>query len=526
MPSESSNGIVVCEVWLGLPASILTTVRSSAVDALRLLMEKSPTGAPTVSFVVIEPADHISHERLQQLVASSLPQLTRFRSRLVDRPLGVGPPFWAEIDHYDPSSQIHRATLPAPGGRREFADLIAHLSAGSRHPREMLWEAWSIDGLSGGRWALVVRLSPVLSERGIGTASIWSRLLRSDPLPDASDDQPRQPSPDIPAIGELAAEVITELLEFQFKGLFLVAETVTGLLRAVRGRLGGMHVAAEHDSVPATVSSMRGPLPRNAFTAPLTERRAVAFASVCQADLEAVSNAFGGDVTNVLLAACTLSLRSWLERHDAVPVDPLVMWMPLTQSGVELAGEKGSPVAGQIRVPVELGDPIEVLTNLHTATERMSTANAHDDEKAHLTVDVAAIASLVPSALMDAGMRIVRRLDVRRLLTPISHGSVYSVPAQPLRAYCAGAEVVGMHTVTPLVEGGGLTITPTLHGAEMHLSVCVCPDNVPAVDDIATGIVEALGTLVAAARKSPRGQGRSVVTEMTTHTTKRRQAGF
>jgi diacylglycerol O-acyltransferase len=69
-----------------------------------------------------------------------------------------------------------------------------------------------------------------------------------------------------------------------------------------------------------------------------------------------------------------------------------------------------------------------------------------------------------------------------------------------------------------------LTITPTSHGAEMHLSVCVCPDNVPAVDEIATGIVDALGTLVAAAHKSPRGQGRSVVTEMTAHAIKRGQA--
>jgi diacylglycerol O-acyltransferase / wax synthase len=58
----------------------------------------------------------------------------------------------------------------------------------------------------------------------------------------------------------------------------------------------------------------------------------------------------------------------------------------------------------------------------------------------------------------------------------------------------------------------------------MHLSVCVCPDNVPAVDDIATGIVDALDILVVAARKSPRGQGRSVVTEMTTHASKRRHA--
>jgi diacylglycerol O-acyltransferase len=267
---------------------------------------------------------------------------------------------------------------------------------------------------------------------------------------------------------------------------------------------------------------MRGPVPRNAFSAPLTDRRAVAFASIWQADLEAVSTAFGGDVTNVLLAACTLSLRAWLQRYDTVPDDPLAMWMPLAQSGAAPAENRDSPIAGQIRIPVQLGDPIEILTNLHTATVRMNTAHSHDDE--NFTGDVAAITSLIPSTVLRAGMRIVRQLDVRRRLTPISHGSVSSDSGQSSPAYCAGAKVVSIHTVTPLLEGCGLTITPTTHGEQMHLSVCVCPDNVPAVDDIATGIVDALDLLAAAASKSPRGQGRSVVTEMTTHTSKRRHA--
>src|SRR6202012_3659272 len=164
---------------------------------------------------------------------------------LVDRPWGVGPPFWTEIDRYDPSSQIHRATLQAPGGQREFADLIAHLSAESPHHREMLWEAWSIDGLSGGRWALAVRLSPVLSDCGVGAAAILFRLLRSDPR--VSDDQPRQPSPGKPAVGEFISEVISELLEFQFKGLYLVGETVSGLLHMMHGQLGGMKLLDERE---------------------------------------------------------------------------------------------------------------------------------------------------------------------------------------------------------------------------------------------------------------------------------------
>ena len=78
-----------------------------------------------------------------------------------------------------------------------------------------------------------------------------------------------------------------------------------------------------------------------------------------------------------------------------------------------------------------------------------------------------------------------------------------------------------MHTAAPLLEGCGLNITATSHNDVMDLCVCVCPDNVPGVDDIATGITESVDLLVAAAQQSPRGHGRSVVTEMTSHVEKR-----
>jgi diacylglycerol O-acyltransferase len=506
----------------GFSESMLAGIRSSTADAMRLLTQASTIPGHTVSLIVIEPSDQLSHQRLEQLVGSSLPQLAPFRSRLIGRPLGVGRPLWAEIDDYDPTSQIHRATIRAPGGQREFADVIAQLSAGSRGHRKALWEAWSIDGLPDGRWALAVRMSPALSDGDIGAASVWSRLLRSDAHDDRAVGQPAKQSLGMPAVGELVTDVITELLEYQIKGLRLIAETVTGALVAVAGQVRS---TSEPDPMPPPVSSMSGPLPRNAFNAPLTKRRAVAFVSIPLADLETVSNAFGGDITNVFLAACTLSLRAWLQRHDTVPDDPLVMRMPLALSGAAAATFGDRPIAGEIRIPVQLDDPVEVLTNLHTATERMNTAQRRDAEKSVPTIDLARIASLIPATAVHAAMRIYSRLGLRQRLAPICHANVSYISGQPVPAYCAGAEVVGMHTVAPLVEGCGLNITLTTRGEAIDLSVCACPDNVPEVDEIATGIAESLDILTAAARKSPRGQGRSVVTEMTSHATQHRHGG-
>jgi len=490
-------------------------MRLSGIDALSLHTQSSETPAHTVTLAVIEASDQLSHQRLHQLVARSLPQLARFRSRLVTKPLGVGQPVWAEIDDYDPAPQIHCATVRAPGGRREFADLIADLSTGRQDCRTRLWEAWSINGLAGGRWALAVKMSPALNDGAAGAASLWPRLVSTGPRADPGNSLPSEPSlGSAPSVGELVIDVVSEIVENQVTGVWLIAETVSGVLRAVRGRLLGTGGRA---AMAAAASSMSGPVPYTVFNAPLTKRRAVAFASIRLADVKTVSNAFGGSITNVVLAACTLSLRAWLQRHDKVPDGPLLMRMPFELPATDPPRIGKAWTVGRLRIPVHLDDPVQVLANLHTATERLNAVRSCRNESAAATIDLDTIASLIPPTVAHVGMQLYTRSGLRHQLKPICHGSVSYIADEPVQAYCAGAKVVGMHTVTPLVEGSGLNIALTSRGDELDVSVCACPDNVPAVDDIATGIAHSVDILMAAAQESPRGQGRSVVTEMTSH---------
>jgi len=55
--------------------------RLSKTEATRVHVPKSTSPTRSVSVILIEPSDQLSHKRLRQLVASSLPQLARFRSR-------------------------------------------------------------------------------------------------------------------------------------------------------------------------------------------------------------------------------------------------------------------------------------------------------------------------------------------------------------------------------------------------------------------------------------------------------------
>jgi WS/DGAT/MGAT family acyltransferase len=489
-------------------------MRLSGIDALSLHTQSSKMPAHTVTLVIIDASDQLSHQRLHQLVAVSLPQMARFRSRLVAKPLGVGQPLWAEIEHYDPSPQIHCATVRAPGGRRELADLIADLGTGRQDRREQLWEAWSINGLAGGRWALAVKMSPALNDGAAGAASLWPRLLTAGPHAAPANNLPIEPSlGSAPSVGELITDVVSELVENQVTGMWLIAEMVSGVLGAVSSRL-----LRTRERIPMTPAawSMSGPVPRTVFNAPLTKRRAVAFTSIPLADVKTVSDAFGGSTTNVVLAACALSLRAWLQRHDKVPDGPLLMRMPFELPATESPRIGKALTVGRLRIPVHLDDPVQILANLHTATERLNAIRSRSNENSP-TIDSETMASLIPPAVAHVGMRLYARSGLRHQLKPICHGSVSSTAVEPVPAYCAGAKVVGMHTVAPLAEESGLNIALTSRGEDLDVSVCACPDNVPEVDDLATGIAHSLDILVAAAQESPRGQGRSVVTEMTSH---------
>ncbi|MCV7170798.1 DUF1298 domain-containing protein [Mycobacterium manitobense] len=475
------------------------TTRLGPADAMALHTQTPTTPAHTLSLVILAGADGLSHDVLCRQLASAVPRLARFRSRLVGKPFGMGQPVWAEIEHYDAARHIHRATVPAPGGVGELAELTTALSGGTQHSRRPLWEAWTIDGLAGGRWAVAVCMSPVLAEGGLGVTAFWDTVLTGTPK--AENFSVELGLGSAPTTGALVADMLSEMVENQITGAWMAADAVAATLNSARERLQEAHVNV---LLGPAVASMRGPIPTTVFNAPLTQRRTIAFATALRADVELVSAAFGGSAANVLLAACTLSLRTWLQRHGVVPEEPLVITV----------------AEGQVRVPVQLDDPVQVLTNMHTATERANLADGSDGTVGEADDFAKVVAMLWPWAA-HAGMRVYSELGLAQRGAATCHGSISFLGGGIETLFCAGAEVVGMYTAEPLVQSCGLNITVTTHADSMDVCVSACPDNVADVDEIARGVAEAVDVLVAAAGRSPRGRGRSVVTQLASHGSRR-----
>jgi diacylglycerol O-acyltransferase / wax synthase len=436
--------------------------RLSGIEAVSLHSETSTTPAHSVAVIVMDASDRVSHERLHALVGSVLPQLARFRGRLINKPLGMGQPVWADIDDYQPARQIRRIAVPAPGGREEFEDLIAKLITRPLDRHLPLWQAWSIEGLRDGGWALALKMSQATTGGIAGVGSVISQLLTAEP-----DDEPvgvfEPGAGKPPSIAGLVADAAREIAGNQLAAAQRLTDTFPGVVAAAVER----------------VRARRHELSRTSFNEPLTERRSVALASVPMTEVNTVKEVFGVGVTEVFFAACTLALRSWLSQQGAVPTRPLVLRTTLPHGDLPAV----------IRLPVQLDDPVEIFSKMCIESDTAA-------------VQFVKSAELVAPSVLHAGSVLFNRLGMSRRLPPLAHGFGAHIfgPSGPV--FCAGGEVVGLHVLPPLTEGAGLTITTVSHAEVLDVGVCVCPDRVSGVRAIADGIVDAVGRLLVMRKKS------------------------
>src|SRR5205807_8485615 len=161
--------------------------------------------------------------------------------------------------------------------------------------------------------------------------------------------------------------------------LELLAHAMQGIAR--RPRTMAKVVGRTVQSVAGIVARQREasaenrPSPAMPFTAPkvkwsgaITPHRAVAFGKAALDDMRHIESTFGTTVNDVVLAACTQTLRQYLIAHDDLPDIPLVCSVPVSVHG-KTDHEGTNQVSTMfVRLPVQLEDPVEQLRTINAET--------------------------------------------------------------------------------------------------------------------------------------------------------------
>src|SRR3954454_11031439 len=330
----------------------------SALDAQFLNVESPTTVGHVGSLIVLDPSTAPGGEwNLETVRAVLEPRLhlaAPLRQRLVEVPLGLGRPYWADDPHFDIEFHLRELALPAPGTQEQLGEQVARIHARQLDRSRPLWEIYVITGLEGGRCGFYSKIHHAAID-GVSGSEILETVmdLTVEPRTAPPEDRPFVPrampsTPDLVrrGLGQLAANP-RELLR-----------TIPGSLRYVDQLPGATNIPGAHlvSSAAALVASLLGEAPptggarelkppRTPLNGAITAHRRFSFGSVPLSDVKAVKNHFGMTVNDVVMALTAAALRRWLLDHDALPAVPLVAAVPVSIRTENAAGTPGNQVS-------------------------------------------------------------------------------------------------------------------------------------------------------------------------------------
>ncbi len=469
--------------------------RLHADDVAFLVGESASTPMHNATLDVFEPPrEGFHYDTLVALIADRIAFVPRYRQRIATVPGHLGNPVWVDDDDFDLTYHVRRSALPRPGSMDQLRDLVARIVSRRLDRNRPLWEVYLIEGLEGGRFAILSKSHQVLVD-GV-SIDLGQVILDVDDKPRETvhDDWAPRPAPSPPA---LLAEAVAESVRHPSVAVSTAGANVRGALRSA-GAVGGRALEA------VGALSGRRPVPVSPINVSLSEQRR--FATVCTEleDYRRVRREHGGTVNDVILATVTGALRAWLMTR-AEPVGgsrTLRAMVPMSVIDSDLEPTAlGSQVAGHL-LSLPVGEPSPVV-RLHQVSYALK---AHKETGHAVAADrLAGVAGFAPTTFHALGSRIAAAESRRGF-----HLVVTNVPGPQFPLYAAGAEMTASYPVPPLLPDHALAIGVTSYDGAVHFGLSADRDAVPDLDVLAQCLVEALEELVesssATRQRAPRGR--------------------
>lgn len=458
--------------------------RLTGLDATFLYLETPASHMHVASTAVFDPRDvegGYSFDKVKQMVANRLPLLPPFRRRLVTIPFQLHHPLWIEDPDFDIDYHVRRAALPAPGGQAELAEFAAEVMGRPLHRDRPLWEMYVIEGLEDGFIATVTKTHHAAID-GVSGAELTANLLDLSPEIMWLDPAEDTWKPDrIPSDAELigfAAQSLARQPVSAAKAVRRTAEAALNLRRRNR--------EPQNNPPPAPFSA-----PNTSINTAITPHRKFAFTQMSLDDVKQVKNALGGTVNDIVLMLCSGALRRYFEDKGEFVDGALVGMIPISVRSDDEQGAMGNRVSSMlVSLASDIDDPIARL-----ATIREATKNAKEQDKAIGADTLTNWAEFAAPAVAARAARLYSNMKMADRHRPLFNVTISNVPGPPFPLYSAGARMVSMYPMGPIMDGGGLNITVMSYMDTMNFGLVACAETVPEVAKIARYLDDALDEL-------------------------------
>jgi diacylglycerol O-acyltransferase len=478
--------------------------RMNGIDPMFIYSETPVTPMEVAYTCIFDPSTApggYSFDGVRSLLAERLPGLPPFRRRLVEVPFGLDHPRWVDDPDFNLDNHLHRAALPEPGGEAELHRMAGDVMGRPLDPDQPPWEMHVIEGLRDGKVGLISKLHHAVID-GVSGAELLAQLLDVTPeVPHDVEDRPWRP-PALPSSIRLVSEALPRLLTSPVRGIRAALEIGRTTLRLA---FHAVDSGTEGVSIPLGAPAQ--------FDTPMTSCRTVSFAETNLSEVLALKDKLGVTVNDVVLAACSGAMRTYLSDHDQETSPPLVAVVPVSVRAESEQGSMGNRLSAMF---VSLASDREhPLDRLDTVVAACDLAKIQERAVGYGAM-ASAVSEAVPPAVAGPALRLGAQLGAVRRLRP-GNLVISNVPGPKFPLFFAGMRMEAVYPIGPVVDGVALNITVQSYLDSLFVGLNACPAVVPDVDFLARSVVNELGRLTMAAGQSapatrPSGSGSTSAT--------------
>jgi len=442
--------------------------RLSALDQAFLHFETPSTYMHVALTAVFEPGSlatpsgGIQIHKLRKHIASRLDLIPRYRQHLSYIPV-LNEPVWVDDPSFELEYHVRHVNLPRPGNERQMQRLVAEILERPLDRTKPLWETWFIEGLEGGRFAMLSKVHHCMVD-GIAGIDLLAALLAVTPFAEAETPARWEPTPQ-----PSGSQMLRDDLVRRARNAFQLAQRVPGMVGDETQIDGVRRRATALWDLFRTGLKTASSTPLNQ---PIGSHRRIDWLRFDLAEMKEIKKRFGGSLNDVVLTTVAGAMGRFLARRGVdVHQGELRVLVPVsTRSAADNGGNHVS--AWLTPVPISIRDPLERL-----AAIRSTTATYKESEQSLGAEMLTETAEWTTSLVLGMAIRLLNRTRPFDLI-------VTNVPGPPVPFFLLDAPMVAAYPHVPLFENQGLGIALLSYSGSLYWGLCGDWDLIPDLNDL------------------------------------------
>lgn len=457
----------------------------------------------TAGLVVLDSSERPEFDfaHLRDFLIERISLIPHFRWKLHEVPMGLDRPYWVEDENFSYDHHIKRIALPSPGDRVALSEVVAHLYSRHLDRNKPLWEIWFIEGLEGGKSAVLQKLHHCMMD-GQGASKLGELMCDFEPDPKSKK-----------TVGESITNAKPGLVPSSLEQYTNTARYLMGLPRQMTQGIYGLVRPKiwEKFSWQKKPKKQKPVIPVTSFNADIGCDRAFVFGSLSLIDIKVVKDHFDVSVNDVVMALVSGALRRYLLAYSELPSDSLRTSIPVSlrvSSDGDADNFSNKLTTTSVTLATDIEDPVERLQAInHEAEESKNRARGGG-------VGVIEIFQLMPPIAISAMMAVVPPEQTLQVMGANLVISNVRGSSEPL--YIAGARMETMYPMSILTGGLGINITCLSYVDKVDFGIALDPDLVPEPWSLIDGLDDTLAEYLNLCGKKKRIRKKTAVRKKTT----------